>query len=69
MQRKKLSYSKYCIIILHKKYENKNVMLLGKEKKTIKQVLNLIKSLLGNHIKIEYTGKRDFAHYKTTRFR
>lgn len=63
-----LDVAKYCIIILHKKYENKNVMLLGKEKKTIKQVLNLIKSLLGNHIKIEYTGKRDFAHYKTTPF-
>ena len=63
-----LDVAKYCVIILQKKYENKNVMLLGKEKKTIKQVLNLIKSLLGNHIKIEYTGKRDFAHYKTSPF-
>ena len=63
-----LDVAKYCTIAMQKKYENKNVMLLGKEKKTIKQVLNLIRSLLGDDIKIKYTGKRDFAHYKTTPF-
>ena len=60
--------AKYCLFSMQKKYENKNVMLLGKEKKTIRQVLNLIRSLLGNNIKIKYTGKRDFAHYSTTPF-
>ena len=60
--------AKYCIVALQKKYENKNIMMLGKERKSIKQVLNLIKSKLNKKIKIGYNGERDFAHYKTSPF-
>ena len=60
--------AKYCIVALQKKYENKNIMMLGQERKSIKQVLNLIKSKLNKKIKIDYNGERDFAHYKTSPF-
>ena len=63
-----LDVAKYCLIALNKKYINKNIEILGKEKTSIKQILNLIKSKMPNSktISIEYTGKRDFAHYYTT---
>ena len=60
--------AKYCFIALKRKYENKNIMLLGKERKSIRQVLNLIRSKISKNIKIDYTGQRDFAHYKTSPF-
>ncbi len=60
--------AKYCCVALKRKYENKNIMILGKERKSIRQVLNLIKSKISKNIKIDYTGERDFAHYKTSPF-
>tara|TARA_Y100000590_G_scaffold451907_1_gene594122 strand:+ start:4291 stop:5190 length:900 start_codon:yes stop_codon:yes gene_type:complete len=63
-----LDVAKYCYIAMKKKYQNKNIMILGQERKSIKQVLNLIKSKMKNEIKIIYTGNRDFAHYKTSPF-
>ncbi len=60
--------ARYCFIALKRKYENKNIMLLGKERKSIRQVLNLIRSKISKNIKIDYTGQRDFAHYKTSPF-
>ncbi len=60
--------AKYCNAAMQNKYKNKNIMILGKEKKSIKQVLNLVKSKIGDKVKIYYTGERDFAHYKTSPF-
>ena len=43
-------------------------MIFGKESKSIKQVLNIIKNQFKKDIKIIYTGERDFAHYRTSPF-
>ena len=58
--------AKYCLEATKTKYKNKVVLIRGSEKVTIKKILSLIKSKINKNIQIEYTGVRDFAHYRTT---
>lgn len=54
--------------ILDEKYVNKHVMLTGMQAIRVKDMLSMIREMMGNKINIEYTKDRLEEHYKTTPF-
>jgi UDP-glucose 4-epimerase len=58
--------AKSSIEILDPKYENTHITLTGKEKLRYSDLLEMIKEMLGNRVKIEITPSDRKAHYRIT---
>ena len=54
--------------VLSDAYLNKHVMITGMQAIKVKDMLSMIREMMGNKIDIEYTADRLEEHYKTTPF-
>jgi UDP-glucose 4-epimerase len=52
--------------ILDKKYESQSITLTGYQSYYVKEMLEMIKEILGNKVKISLSDKKKTAHYKLT---
>lgn len=53
--------------IISKKYINKFIMITGSQTRKVKEVLNMIKEIFGNRIRINYNEDENYdAHYNLT---
>ena len=52
--------------ILHKDYLNQHVMITGTQTRKVHEVLDMIKEILNNEIKITYDNKNYEGHYQLT---
>ena len=58
--------AKSSVDILHKDYLNKHVMITGTQTRKVHEVLDMIKEILNNEIKITYDNKNYEGHYQLT---
>jgi len=52
------------VAVLNSEFENQNVILTGLEKFTYKQLLEMIREIMGNQIELEFVASTRKAHYK-----
>ena len=52
--------------ILSPEYRNQPVIITGHQSMCFKDMLHMIKEILGNRVEIEFTGVKDEAHYSIT---
>ncbi len=52
--------------ILSPEYENQHVILTGQHAMQYKELLSMIREMVGSHVKIEYQPGASETHYKTT---
>ena len=60
--------AKICVKILNKKYANKYFNVVGKEKVSVRKVINLISKKTSSKKIIYHKNKADIYHYKVNPF-
>ena len=55
-----------CANILEDQFENKHIILTGNQSMKIRELLTMIREILDNKIKIEYSPGENFHHYEIT---
>lgn len=58
--------ARYSVDILSKEYENQHVMLTGHQKMRIKDLMIMIREMLGNRIELEFIPNDANIHYEIT---
>jgi UDP-glucose 4-epimerase len=52
--------------LISEDYKNKYIIINGSQTMPVKNILNMVKEILGNQVKIKYSNEKYKFHYKTT---